>query len=142
MTPTAASLKEHEAKVFWNLYGDLPPMQKPRFSVGDKVRIPKKKTIFEKGYTPRWTEEVFTISQQLNTQPPTYRLEDSNGEEIQGSFYEPELQRTDQEIFRIEKFLRRRTRGGVKEAYVKWKGYPAAFNSWIQQSDLQSPVQT
>ena len=117
-------------------------MQKPRFSVGDKVRITKKKTIFEKGYTPRWTEEVFIISQQLNTQPPTYRLEDDEGEDIPGSFYEPELQRTDQEIFRIEKILRRQTRGGVKQAYVKWKGYPAAFNSWIKQSILQPPVQT
>ena len=80
---------------------------------------------------------MFTISQQLNTQPPTYRLKDFNGEEIQGSFYEPELQKTNQEVYRIEKVLRRRTRNGVKEVFVKWKGYPAAFNSWIKQSDLQ-----
>ena len=137
MTPTAASRKEHEAKVFWNLYGDLPPMQRPRFRVGDKVRITKKKSTFEKGYTPRWTEEVFTISQQLNPQPPTYRLKDFNGEEIQGSFYEPELQHTDQEVYRIEKVLRRRTRNGVKEVFVKWKGYPTFFNSWIKKSDMQ-----
>ena len=139
MTPTAASQKENEVKVFWNLYGDLPPMQPPRFKVGDKVRIIKKKGTFEKGYTPRWTEEVFTIDQALSTQPPTYRLKDFySGEEIHGSFYEPELQRSDQEIFRIEDILRRRTRGGVKEVYVKWKGYPASFNSWIKQSNLQS----
>ena len=137
MTPVAASQKDNEAKVFWNLYGDLPPMQPPRFKVGDKVRITKKKGVFEKGYTPRWTEEVFTISQALATQPPTYRLKDYNGEEIKGSFYEPELQRTDQDVFRIEKVLRRRTRGGVKEIYVKWRGYPKTFNSWLRASELQ-----
>ena len=137
MTPVDASLKKHEAKVYWNLYGDLPPMQAPKFRIGEKVRITKKKGVFEKGYTPRWTEEVFEISQVLPTQPPTYRLKASDGEEIEGSFYESELQRTDQEIFRIEKILRRRTRGGIKEIFVKWKGYPASFNSWIKESDLQ-----
>lgn len=137
MTPTAASQKENETKVFWNLYGDLPPMQPPRFKVGDKVRITKKKGVFEKGYTPRWTEEVFTVSTVLGTQPPTYRLKDLNDEEIQGSFYEPELQKTTQELFRIERILRRRTRQGEREVYVKWRGYPKTFNSWVKASELQ-----
>ena len=135
MTPTAASQKEHEAKVFWNLYGDLPPMQPQQFKVGDQVRITKKKGIFEKGYTPRWTEEIFTIAQALATQPPTYRLKDYKGEEIKGSFYEPELQRTDQDIFRIDKILSRRIRNGEKEIRVKWRGYPKTFNSWVKESD-------
>ena len=135
MTPTAASQKENEAKVFWNLYGDLPPMQPHRFKVGDQVRITKKKGIFEKGYTPRWTEEIFTITQTLATQPPTYRLKHYKGEEIKGSFYEPELQRTDQDIFRIEKILSRRIRNGEKEIRVKWRGYPKTFNSWVKESD-------
>ena len=64
-----------------------------RLSVGDKVRITKKKKTFEKGYTPRWTEEVFTISAVQNTSPVTYKITDLNGEEIQGTFYEPELQK-------------------------------------------------
>ena len=102
MTPTSASLKEHENKVYWNLYGSIPPMQPPRFRVGDKVRITKKKGTFEKGYTPRWTEEVFEVSQVLPTKPPTYRLKDFNGEEIHGSFYEQEIQKTDQDVYRIE----------------------------------------
>ena len=64
-----------------------------RLSVGDKVRITKKKKTFEKGYTPRWTEEVFTISAVQNTSPVTYKIVDLNGEEIQGTFYEAELQK-------------------------------------------------
>ena len=105
-------------------------MQPRRFDIGDKVKITKKKGTFQKGNTPRWTEEVFTIAQALATQPPIYRLKVYEGEEIKGSFYEPELQRNGQDTYRIEKVLRRRTRGGTKEIYVKWRGYPNEYNYW------------
>ena len=55
----------------------------------------KKKT-FDKGYTQRWTEEVFTISNIELTIPVTYKITYYNGEVIQGSFYEEELQKTSQ----------------------------------------------
>ena len=63
MTPTNASKKENELRVWRNLYPDHLEIKdiKPKFSVGDKVRISKKKKTFEKGYTTRWTEEIFTI---------------------------------------------------------------------------------
>ena len=73
------------------------------FSISDNVRITKKKNLFEKGYTQRWTEEVFKISKMQLTIPVTYKITDYNGEEIQGSFYEQELQKTSQSTFRIEK---------------------------------------
>jgi len=76
--------------------------------IGDKVRITKKKNIFEKGYTPRWTEEIFTVSELRYTDPPTYKITDTNGEEIKGSFYEQELQKSQQEVFRIEKIIKRK----------------------------------
>ena len=71
----------------------------------DNVRITKKKKKkkFDKGYTQRWTEEVFNISEIQLTIPVTYKITDCNGEEIQGSFYEQELQKAKQDIFRIEK---------------------------------------
>ena len=68
---------------------------------------------------PNWSEEVFVISKIKNTVPWTYVINDLNGEEIIGVFYEKELQKTDQIEFRIEKVLKRK---GVK-LYVKWKGY-------------------
>ena len=71
------------------------------------------------------------MSQALSTQPSTYRLNDFNGEEIQGSFYEQEIQKTDQDVYRIEKIPRRRSKNGIKEVFVKWKGYPKNFNSWV-----------
>ena len=65
-----------------------------RFSVGDRVRISKFKNIFAKGYTPNWSKEIFVVSRVKNTLPWAYELKDLNGEEIIGSFYERELQKT------------------------------------------------
>ena len=133
MTPTEASKRENENQVWRNLYGDYsPPEQKaPKFSIGDNV-ITKKKSIFEKGYTLRWIEEVFVVLEVRYTDPITYKLKDLNGEEIKGSFYEQKLQKTAQEMFRIEKVIRRK---GDK-SLVKWVGYPVEFNSWIDNKDL------
>ena len=107
MTPTNASKKENELRIWRNLYPDHLEIDdiKPGFSVGDKVRINKKKKTFEKGYTTRWTEEIFTIVEVKRTSPVTYSIADLNGEEITGTFYEPELQKTNQELFRIEKVI-------------------------------------
>ena len=78
----------------------------PKFKVGYYVRISKCKNIFAKGYMPNWSEEVFIISKIKNAVQWTYVVNDLNGEEIIGTFYEKELQKTDQEQFRIEKYLK------------------------------------
>ena len=134
MAPVKASKKENELEVRRNLYPEHLEVYdiKPKFSVGDKVRISKKKKTFEKGYTTRWTKEIFTIVEVKRNQPPTYKVADLNGEEIKGSFYEPELQKTNQEIFRIEKVIKR----GKKKSLVKWKGYSDDFNSWVDNKDI------
>ena len=104
----------------------------PKFKVGDHVRISKYKKIFAKGYMSTCSEEVFVIKKVKNTVPWTYVINDLNGEEITGTFYEKELQKTNQEEFRIEKVIRRK---GDK-LYVKWKGYNNSFNSWIDKASL------
>ena len=91
-----------------------------KFSIGDNVRITKKKKTFDKGYTQRWTEEVCKLSRIRLIIPVTYKITDYNGEEIQGSFYEQELQKTSQGTFRIEKALKRKE----DKSLVKWMGYP------------------
>ena len=73
----------------------------PKFKVGDHVRISRYKNIFAKGYMPNWSEVVFVIKKVKNTVPWTYVINDLNGEEIAGTFYEKELQKTNQEEFRI-----------------------------------------
>ena len=62
----------------------------------------------------------------------TYKITDSNGEEIQGSFYEQELQKTSQSTFRTEKVLKRQE----DKSLVKWMGYPNSFNSWIDMKAM------
>ena len=100
----------------------------PKFKVGDHFRISKHKKIFAKGYAPNWSEEVFAFSQIKNTVPWTYIV----SEEITGSFYEKELQKTSKEESRMEKVLKRK---GDK-LYIKWKGYDSRFKSWIDKKDL------
>ena len=104
----------------------------PKFKVGDHVRISKYKNIFANGYTPNCSEEVFVIKKIKNTVPWTYIIDDLNGEEIAGTFYEKEWQKIDQQEFRIEKVI---TKKGDK-LYVNWKGYDNSFNSWIDKKDL------
>ena len=65
-----------------------------RFKVGDRVRISKFKNIFAKGYTPNWNKEIFIVDKINDTVPYTYNLKDLNDEEIMGSFYDRELQKT------------------------------------------------
>ena len=100
-----------------------------KFKVGDNVRISKYKNIFAKGYTPNWSEKIFVISKIKNTVPWTYVINDLNGEEIIGTFYEEELQKTNKKEFRIEEVLKKK---GDK-LYVKWKVYDNSFNSWIDK---------
>ena len=102
-----------------------------KFKVGDHVKISKYKSIFSKGYTPNWSEEV-VIKKIKNTVPWTCVIDDLNGEEITRTFYENKLQKIDQQEFRIEKVIKEK---GDK-SYVKWKGYDNSFNSWIDKKDL------
>ena len=133
MTPIEASREVNENKVWRNLYPEFGGKTlTPKFSIGDNVRITKKKKMFDKGYTQRWTEEVLKISKIQLTIPVTYKITDYNGVEIQGSFYEQELQKTSQVVLRIEKILRRK---GDK-SLVKWVGYSDAINSWIDTKTI------
>ena len=61
--------------------------KKPKFSIGDKVRLSKyKRRVFDKGYTPNWAEEVFVIDKVNLTKPVTYNVVDLLGEKVEGSF--------------------------------------------------------
>ena len=131
--------KKKEAKVWDTLYGD--DVQKPvryKFKVGDRVRISKVKRMFEKSYLPTFTEEIFTVYKRMPRQVPVYKLKDDAGEIVDGTFYEPELQKIikNDDVYRVEKILRKRKRKGIVEYFVKWKGYPDKFNSWEPESNI------
>ena len=107
--------------------------KQPKFKVNDYVRISKTKDIFEKGYTPNWSKEVFKIVSVSNeVEPFMYQLVDLLNEKIEGKFYETELQKTNlQDYKRIEKIMKKRTLNGIKQVYVKYDGYSNKFNEWI-----------
>ena len=114
-------------------YNEYFNKKDPKYKVGDHVRISKYKDIFAKGFVPNWSEEVFIVNKIKNTVPWTYTISDLNGEKVIGTFYEKELQKTNQKEFRIEKVLKRK---GDK-LYIKWKGYDKRFNSWIDKKYLE-----
>ena len=104
----------------------------PKFKVDDHIRISKYKDIFTKRCTTNFSEEVFVVSKIKNAVPWTCVVNDLNGEEITGSFYEKEMQKTNKKGFRLEKALKRKR----DKLYVKWKGYGTSFNSWINKKNL------
>ena len=91
MTPTEESNIENKHKIN---YVSLITKEKPKFKIGDRVRIYKYKKLFSKGYETNWTDEIFVVSQINNTSPITYKIKDLKGEDIVGSFYKQELNLT------------------------------------------------
>lgn len=73
---------------------NTPTVERPKFKIGDRVRITRYKNTFANKYEHKWTQEIFVITQVQPTNPITYKLKDLNNEEIQGSFYKYELQST------------------------------------------------
>jgi hypothetical protein len=139
MTPAKASLKENEVEVWNNINGNVKPTdKKPKFKEGDNVRISRIKATFEKGYLPNWSEELFTVVQVKNTNPFTYILKDAAGTIISGSFYTEELQKSKQDVYRIEKIISKKKIEGVEHGFVKWIGYSDKFNQWIPMKDIIS----
>ena len=113
-------------------YNEDPNEKDPKLKVSDHVRISKYKNIFAEGYALNWSEEIFFIKEIKNTLPWTCVISDLNREEIIGSFYEKELQKTNQTEFRIEKVIKKKG----NKLYVKWRGHNNSFNSWIDKKDL------
>lgn len=87
--------KSNEDDVFHKLfYTKNKPKPKIKFSVGDRVRITASKKTFDNKFINNWTKEIFIVNEILNTNPITYKIIDLNNEEIIGSFYNQELQKT------------------------------------------------
>ena len=106
--------------------------ESPKFKVGDHVRISKYKSIFAKYQAPNWSEEVFVIKKVKSTVSWTYVISDLKGEDMFGTFYEKELQKTNQKEFGVEKVIKRKD----DKLYVKWKGYDNSFNNQIKTKGI------
>ena len=131
--------RENQEEVWQRLYGGVNRPDSKPLPLGARVRLSKAKGIFEKGYLPNWTEELFTISQVLyRTTPITYKVKDDAGEVLRGTFYREELQIVaEKEVYRVANILKKRTVRGKKEYLIEWSGYPSSFNSWVPAKDIQ-----
>jgi hypothetical protein len=131
-----AVYKEAEIPSVENVF---TPVKKPKYKVGNYVRVSRIKSVFEKGYTPKWSEEVFKIvGVDTRACPVMYQLEDLLGEKVIGKFYEQELQKTDLKDYAlVEKVMNERKVRGKKEYLVKYRGYPDKFNEWISEEQLE-----
>ena len=86
MTPVDASNNPDKVKYTFSFKNI-----KPKLNVGDSVRNVDKRNIFSKGYTSNWNRELFKVNEVLKKQPPTYQIENINGEIKEGKYYEQEL---------------------------------------------------
>ena len=129
MTPTEARKPRNHTKVFRHLYekkmAELGE-QKPKFHVGEEVRLAVKKDQFEKSYVINWSDRVYTVKRVLATRPITYIVEEG-GKEHKGKFYAEDLQKVKVKEFRIQKILKK----NKDSALVRWMGYPSSYDSWV-----------
>ena len=112
-----------------------------KFKVGDNVRITNTRRTFQKEYDERWTREYFSIiDRNLKENIPVYKLKDWGNEEINGIFYESELQKITvdgEKSYKIEKVLSKRIRKGKKEIFVRWLGWASKFDSWVDENYIK-----
>lgn len=126
--------KKNEKQLLKRVYTQTPKIiHQTKFRVGDFVRVSKFKTVFDKGYTPNWTTEIFKVIKINQKFPVTYLLEDYQGNPVAGRFYEQELQKTNHpNTYLVEKILKKKK----SKAYVKWLGFPSSHNTWINEKDI------
>ena len=116
--------------------------KKFKYNIADRVKIPYIKKTFDREYSEKCSGEIFTvIDRKINQNQPMYQLKDYNNDIIDGYFYEPELQIAyldNDVIYKIEKILKKRMGNKKTELFVKWKGWPKKFNSWILEESVES----
>lgn len=106
----------------------------PKCKINDHFRISKYKGVFDKGYTPGWSDEIFKIKSVILSSPIVYKIVDLLDEEVDGNFYEQEIQKViydEHAAFAIDKIIDQRRVGNSRQLLVKWRSYPDKFNSWI-----------
>lgn len=127
--------KADEKRLLTTVYSNIKTFKRGKFKVNDYVRISYNPTLFEKGYTPNWSTEIFQIRKVQLTNPVTYLLSDYQQNNINGGFYEHELQLCRYpNTYLVEKVLRK----NKGQLFVKWLGFDPTHNSWIDQNDLKS----
>ena len=116
--------------------------QRYKYKIGQTVRLSYLRHVFDREYSQKWTGELFKIARRFRRDDiPMYVLEDWIGDDVEGTFYQSELQainvNRDAE-YSVEKILSRRSRNKRKEVLVRWLHWPKKYDSWIPASDVQN----
>ncbi len=119
--------------------------KRPKFKVGDIVRMSIHKGVFEKGYVGTFKEDFYVISKVKKfTWPFAYKIREfDTGNAVNGIFYEPNLQKIiftknqiAKKLFNVEKLQGTKMINGVRYYFVKFTGFPPSYNKWIPESNL------
>lgn len=133
-------INEKNAQAVWDkLYTPIPTPKKPKYRVGDQVRLALKKEVFDRGYLASFSDEIFDIALVNKTDPPTYVLKRNDGSFFKGKIYENQMSKTIKDsstTYRIEKVLRRKKVNNKLHYFVKFVGFSNAHNSWITEDDF------
>lgn len=125
---------------------EVKPLRKFKFKIGDDVRLSMiKRSPFAKDSTrEKWTEEIFTIVKRKRRQrAPAYKVEDQQGKSVSGWWWTNELQRAKldpRKLYKLDpefKIKERKTASGTLEYFVKFQGWPDAFNEWVPEKRLR-----
>ena len=134
----------HKVKSESNVKSEIKEVKKKkpkaifRLKIGDTVRISMLKEKFDREYDQKWSTETFIISTRFRRENLVlYKLKDMEGDPLEGSFYSREVQKVtvgenDEHI--VEKIVKKK----AGKAFVKWKGWPRKFNSWIPVSQIKN----
>ena len=115
---------------------------KYKLKIGQTVRMSHVRNIFDREYSQKWTGEIFKITARFKRDDlPVYKVEDWDGEPIEGTFYQQELQSItvdENTEYHVDKILQRRTRNKQKQVLVRWLHWPKKYDSWIPEDDVKS----
>ena len=148
---TPQSVKSTDSVELWKRQYDALPIPtskrkraysvgKYKYRVGDLVRVSFLRRPFQREYDERWSRELFVVNQRfMSDNIPQYRLKDYAGEVVSGTFYANQLRKAqEQNTYLVEKVLRSRNRRGQKQLLVRWRGWPAKYDSWVSEEDVST----
>ena len=117
------------------------PVVKPKFKIGDYVRISSLRSKFARAYSQTWSEEIYVVKRlYLRGNMPIYILQDLEAEPLVGTFYQQELSKADKpegDVYTIDKILKERKYKKTKQYFVSWLGWHKKHNSWVNASDIK-----
>lgn len=125
--------KDNEQLLLETVYKQAQVFKRPKFKIGDHVRLSRYKGVFAKGYEPNWSTEIFKITNVYITNPTTYTIKDYKGVPIEGKFYEKEMQKVKHpDSYLVERIIKKRG----NKALVRWLGFDESHDTWEEIKEI------